>query len=466
MKSYQIPYPKIINDSFTDKIFTDFDILLSKKKKDKFVLSVSGGADSVLLLYLFCRYFKSETKRLTIAHVNHNLRKDSRVDENFVLMLGKKLKIDTHVKKLDLKTISKGDSIESWAREHRYDFLNTIMKKVEAKWIVTGHHGNDQAETILMNISNKTGLFGLGGMKIINNNIIRPLLPYTKVQLMKVIRKYSIPFLEDTTNSNTIYKRNFIRNNVITPWLDRDHDLIESIIETGRNFKDWQEGMLYFVNDFIDNNMIKNKNDDLLIDKNEFNKVPPFVRVCVLQVITNSVGSLRKPQIENIKKFLNKDVIGNKCYEINGFIVLNDRESIMINRKKLKKSVPLELKIGCYHTFDSFVYKISEYNKNVKFSSDCDDELIDLIAIKDKKLVLRYWYSGDRFKPLGMNGTQKISDFLINNKINSFEKDQQTVLTADNQIIWVCGQRIDDSAKVNIHTKNIMRIQRKFKIQG
>ena len=73
-----------------------------------------------------------------------------------------------------------------------------------------------------------------------------------------------------------------------------------------------------------------------------------------------------------------------------------------------------------------------------------------LAAIKNKKLVLRYWSSGDRFKPLGiMNGTQKISDYLINNKINSFEKDEQTVLTANNQIIWVCGHRIDDSVKIN-----------------
>ena len=462
MKNYHIPYPIIINDSFTDKIFTHFNALLRKKKKDKFVLSVSGGADSVLLLYLFCKYFKSETKRLTIAHVNHNLRKDSRIDENFVLMLGRKLNIDTFVKKLDLNTISKGDSTESWARKHRYDFLNTIMKKVEAKWVVTGHHGNDQAETILMNISDKTGLFGLGGMKEINNNIIRPLLPYTKVELMKVIRKYSIPFLEDSTNKDNYYKRNFIRNNVITTWLERDHDLIESIITTGRNFKDWQEGMLYFVNDFIDDNLIKNKNDDLLIDKNAFNKVPLFVRVCVFQVLTNSIGSLRKPQVENIKEFLNKNVIGNKCYEINGFILLNDRESIIINRKKLIKSVPLELKIGCDYNFDSYIYKISEYNKNIKFSSDCDDELIDLTSIKNKKLVLRYWSSGDRFKPLGMNGTQKISDYLINNKINSFEKEQQTVLTADDHIIWVCGQRIDDSVKVNNSTKNIMRITRKL----
>ena len=463
MNINHIPYPEIINDCFTDKIFRHFDILLSKIKKDKFVLSISGGGDSVLLLYLFCKYFEYDTKRLIIAHVNHSLRKNSRIDEDFVLMLGEKLRIKTYIKKLDPNTISKGDSTESWARKQRYDFLSIIMKKAKAKWVVTGHHANDQAETILMNISDKTGLFGLGGMKEINNNIIRPLLPYTKVQLIEVLRKYSIPFLEDPTNRDNYFKRNFLRNNVIALWSERNDDLIESITATGRNFKDWQDGMLYFVNDFIENNLIKNKNNHLLIDKNSFSKLPIFGRVCVLQVLTNSIGSLRRPQIENIKDFLNKEVVGNKCFAINGFVILNDRDSVIINRKKIKKSVPLELKIGNNYNFDNYVYNVRKYSKNVRFSSSSDDELIDLEAIKNKKLILRYWCSGDRFKPLGMNGMQKISDYLINNKINLFQKDQQTVLTADDQIIWVCGQRIDDSVKVNNRTKNILRIRRMLK---
>ena len=463
MKINRIPSPKIINDSFTDKIFRHFDVLLGEIKEHKFVLSVSGGADSVLLLYLFYKYFESDTKRLIIAHVNHSLRKDSSIDENFVLKLGEKLRIKTYIKKLDPKTISKGDSTESWARKQRYDFLRNIMKKAEAKWVVTGHHANDQAETILMNISDKTGLFGLGGMKEINNNIIRPLLPYTKVQLIELLRKYSIPYLEDPTNRDNNFKRNFLRNNVIALWSERNDDLIESITATGRNFKDWQDGMLYFVNDFIENNLIKNKNNHLLIDKNSFSKLPIFGRVCVLQVLTNSIGSLRRPQIENIKDFLNKEVVGNKCFAINGFVILNDRDSVIINRKKIKKSVPLELKIGNNYNFDNYVYNVRKYSKNVRFSSSSDDELIDLEAIKNKKLILRYWCSGDRFKPLGMSGMQKISDYLINNKINLFQKDQQTVLTADDQIIWVCGQRIDDSVKVNNSTKNILRIRRMLK---
>ena len=93
---------------------------------------------------------------------------------------------------------------------------------------------------------------------------------------------------------------------------------------------------------------------------------------------------------------------------------------------------------------------------------DPNDELLDLSVIENKKLVLRFWKTGDRFKPLGMNGTQKLSDLLINNKVNIFKKDYQTVLTADDQIIWVCGYRIDHSVRINSSTKYIIRIKREY----
>jgi tRNA(Ile)-lysidine synthase len=183
-----------------------------------------------------------------------------------------------------------------------------------------------------------------------------------------------------------------------------------------------------------------------------------------LQVLTNSIGSLRKPQIENIKEFLSKEVVGNKCYAIDGFILLNDRNNVIINKKKQKESASIELKIGYTYEFDNYVYKVNQNSENIKISRNRDDELIDLETIKNKKLILRYWSAGDRFKPLGMNGTQKISDYLINNKIDLFKKEHQTVITADNKIIWLCGQRIDDSVKINKSTKNILRISRKLKI--
>ena len=462
MKHNYIPDPKIINDSITDNILSHFDKVLYNKKNDKFLLSVSGGSDSVLLLYLFIKYLKFDKERIIICHVNHHLRNDSDIDESFVSILGSKLNIETHIRHLNPNMMPKGASVESWARKGRYDLLKNIMIETGADWIITAHHANDQAETILMNISEKTGLFGLGGMKEINNNIIRPLLPFSKAYLMNIVKKYSIPYMEDSTNSNNNHKRNFIRNIVIAPWLAKDADLIEAIIKTASNFQDWQNSMLYFVKNFIAKNVFPNRNGSLYINKNELKKLPVLARLCVFQVLTNSIGLLRKSDVENIKRFFHKDIIGNICSTKNDYVLLNDRKHVIVKKKEPKETIQLELKIGEKCNFGGYNYKMNNCVDNIFFSEDPNDELLDLSVIENKKLVLRFWKPGDRFKPLGMNGNQKISDFLINNKVNIFEKDHQTVLTADGLIIWVCGYRIDDSVRISDSSKNIIRIKRKY----
>ena len=462
MKHNYIPDPKIINDSITDNILSHFDKVLYNKKNDKFLLSVSGGSDSVLLLYLFIKYLKGDNERIIISYINHNLRNDSDIDESFVSILGSKLNIETHIRHLNPNMMPKGASVESWARKGRYDLLKNIMIETGADWIITAHHANDQAETILMNISEKTGLFGLGGMKEINNNIIRPLLPFSKAYLMNIVKKYSIPYMEDSTNSNNNHKRNFIRNIVIAPWLAKDADLIEAIIKTASNFQDWQNSMLYFVKNFIAKNVFPNRNGSLYINKNELKKLPVLARLCVFQVLTNSIGLLRKSDVENIKRFFHKDIIGNICSTKNDYVLLNDRKHVIVKKKEPKETIQLELKIGEKCNFGGYNYKMNNCVDNIFFSEDPNDELLDLSVIENKKLVLRLWQPGDKFRPLGMNGNQKISDFLINNKVNIFEKDHQTVLTADGQIIWVCGYRIDDSVRISDSTKNIIRIKRKY----
>ena len=452
----------MIDDGIIDNIFSHFDKVLQSKKNDKFLLSLSGGSDSVLLLYILIKYLKFDKERIIICHVNHHLRNDSDIDESFVSILGSKLNIETHIRHLNPKMIPRGDSVESWARNGRYDLLENIKIETEADWIITAHHANDQAETILMNISEKTGLFGLGGMKEINNNIIRPLLPFSKAYLMNIVKKYSIPYMEDSTNSNNNHKRNFIRNIVIAPWLAKDADLIEAIIKTASNFQDWQNSMLYFVKNFIAKNVFPNRNGSLYINKNELKKLPVLARLCVFQVLTNSIGLLRKSDVENIKRFFHKDIIGNICSTKNDYVLLNDRKHVIVKKKEPKETIQLELKIGEKCNFGGYNYKMNNCVDNIFFSEDPNDELLDLGVIENKKLLLRLWQPGDKFRPLGMNGNQKISDFLINNKVNIFEKDHQTVLTADGQIIWVCGYRIDDSVRISDSTKNIIRIKRKY----
>ena len=142
MKNNYIPDPKMMDDDMIDNIFSHFDKVLQKKKNDKFLLSLSGGSDSVLLLYILIKYLKFDKERIIICHVNHHLRNDSDIDESFVSILGSKLNIETHIRHLNPKMMSRGESVESWARNGRYDLLENIKIETKADWIITAHLAN------------------------------------------------------------------------------------------------------------------------------------------------------------------------------------------------------------------------------------------------------------------------------------------------------------------------------------
>ena len=127
MNKYFIPDPLEIGEQFLDNIFSHFDKVLKNKKNDKFILSVSGGSDSVLLLYILIKYLKFDKERIIICHVNHHLRNDSDIDESFVSILGSKLNIETHIRHLNPKVMPRGKSVESWARNGRYDLLEKYI---------------------------------------------------------------------------------------------------------------------------------------------------------------------------------------------------------------------------------------------------------------------------------------------------------------------------------------------------
>jgi len=459
--SAQLPSP----DVFQEKDFLVFNNCFKNvfkgKENLKILLSVSGGSDSVLLLFLMLRFFERNKDNIKIVHINHNLRNNSIEDQKFVLELGRNLKVDTFIRQLDPSKKTKKESIESWARQGRYRILNELVLETNSDIIVTGHHKNDQVETILKNLSEQTGLYGLGGMKIEYKNIVRPLLSFSKNELNKMIDKYCIPYKDDSSNENINLKRNFIRKQILKPWENHDNEIIQSIATAGSNFQEYQNALLFFINNFISKHISKIKKDYFTISKNEFNKIPLIARVLVFQVLTSSLGRLRKHDFVNIKTFTNSKKIGNIYKSRFGWSLLNDRDQFLL------KISDTDIKINKTRIFEGKKVNLNEYeyifrraNKSLKFSNNPNIELIELDKIKNRNLYLRFWKSGDSFSPLGMVGNQKVSDYLINRKINQFEKWEQVVLVAEEKIIWLCGHRIDSSVKVSNSSKNIIEIKR------
>lgn len=446
----------IQSDQFFSRIQNELNNFNDLNKGDRILLAVSGGLDSMALLFIL-----NETNLfdLNIAHVNHGLRFNSGDDEKFVSKICDKFSLPFYSKQLDPSKMEAGESIEQWARVERYLFLNNTAKISQSRWIMTAHHGNDQAETVLMNLSKKSGIAGLRGIAKQRNNIIRPLLPFRKKELTKFVQKTGIPFREDPTNTDMLMPRNFIRHKVIKPWETEFQDIIMGIHDSAKYFSDWKEALDYLI---YENVLPKVKQSDKRIEipLKHFKSLPKMVKIRLVQILISEKQDelWSKHGIKMLNAFLQKDEIGNQISLKNNWSLLRDRESIIGEKEKLNSQFgALKLVPNQPVEFDKYKYEIYFGNPE-RSDSILNQEQMDWSVLRNLELEIRNWREGDFFQPLGMKGHQKISDFLINEKVDRFAKNSQAVVTANSEIIWVCGKRIADWVKLTKYTKETVNL--------
>ncbi|MBU0528765.1 tRNA lysidine(34) synthetase TilS [bacterium] len=436
------------------------------RPNDKIVVSVSGGMDSMLLLYMLIELQKKWGIELVIGHVNHNIRPNSINDERFVIEQGKKLGIPVMVKQLNCDDKKSGESTEAWARKNRYAQLELIRKEYNFDKIATGHHSNDQIETILQRISEKSGIGGLKGIHKQYNTVIRPLLTISKSEIEKVVNVLQIKYVEDETNSNLDIPRNYFRHQIIPKWEMLYPNLGESIQSICDSAAENQSVIDYFVEelenkivieekDLSSNNIIKK------INVSSFEKLQETVKVLLIKHILGKYP-WRKYQWNEITQILKSAKIG-KVYNFDDFEILKDRQDWIIRHKLKVNLKPIIARLNTAVPCGKLVFNIREVKKYTITDSK-NVEIIDGESIINKKLILRPWREGDVFQPLGMKGKKKISDFLTDEKVNQFDKENQLVLIANNEIIWLCGRRLSETVKINRDTKDYLELSMKTRI--
>ena len=444
-----------IFDQFKDEMTSFNDI----KKGDKIILSVSGGLDSMALLLLMESLNKFE---FIVVHVNHHLRKDSAKDELLVRQICDSLEVIFYSISLNPNEIEKGESVEQWARTKRYEFLNQIMKQTNSNWIMTAHHGNDQVETVLMNLSRQSGIPGLCGIGKRNGHILRPFLGFTKRDLSLFVERTQIPYREDSTNSNLSIPRNFIRHAIIKPWEKNVKNLVNSIKGSVDHISEWKDALDFFIVEMI-LPKVKQSDNEFHIPLNLIETMPILVKIRLVQILLDRTNHQMwsKHQIKILKSFFHKEEIGNEHILPNGWKLLRDRTSIIgKNMRDTTKNVRMELLPNIPVEFNHYRYELLFDNQS-KLESNQNQEWVDWSLLKNQKLEIRSWTDGDSFQPLGMDGHQKISDFLINEKVDRFSKESQVVMTANNEIIWVCGRRLADWVKLTKNTKETATLNRR-----
>ena len=441
----------ILKDPFTNLFKTELFSLRYLKNNDKIIIAVSGGLDSTALLFLL---HSIADYKIIVAHVDHAIREDSLKDKMFVESLCRDLKVQFFSQTLNPHSKPKKNSLEEWAREKRYEYLRNLSLETKSDWIMTGHHCNDNAETILINLSRKAGVSGLSGIPQKNGKIIRPLLSFDKKVLCDFVERVGIPFINDSTNSDISIPRNFIRKKVIKPWESEIPSLVKGIYKSSQLINEWKQSLDQLLIKFIISKLnISNGRIDIPLIV--INDLPNLGKIRLIQLLFDQEKKLwSKHDIKMLAQFMNKISVGTTFKLTNRWSLLHDRgfiiakENIIIDSKHETEITPNKA-----ISFFNMKYHITTNESQAKFSNSKNEELVDWSKFKNKKLQIRIWNQGDVFQPLGMKNKKKISDFLINEKVDNISKKTQSVLTVDGEIAWVCGLRISEWAKITQFTK-------------
>ena len=440
-------------------LLTGFERFIADKnlfqKKDRLLLAVSGGVDSVVL----CDLCKRAGYDFVIAHCNFQLRgKESERDEAFVKGLATKYGVEFYVRHFDTAAIAAAEkkSIETAARDLRYQWFNELLNhqtNKPIKHILTAHHADDNIETVIMNFFRGTGIAGLHGILPKQEKIIRPLLFTRRSEIEQYARHHKLEFVTDSTNASTEYTRNFFRNEII-PLVKKHYPAADSnVLNNIGRLQDAEELYKQSISHHK-KKLIEQKGNEIHIPVLKLLKTEPLATV-LYEIITeygftshqaDDIIALLKSESGKYVRSSTHRIIKNRNWLIITSLINEESQNVLIEQDESK----VEFKNG--------VLQIEQI-QNLKFKIQNNPLFAQLDASEIKfPLLLRKWKQGDYFYPLGMKKKKKLSRFFIDEKLSLIQKENTWVVESGKKIIWVVGMRIDERFKITDSTKSILLI--------
>ncbi len=427
--------------AYMTALIESIECLLGPPKKTKVVAAVSGGMDSMALLFLL-HHMGYDT---TVVHVNYHMRgEDSNEDEHLVKEVSRNYGYPCLI--FDARHLStQNGNFQQNARDFRYEKLEQTRKEVEGDCIVTAHHMDDDMETFLFKFIRNSYLFLPHGMEAENGRIKRPLLSISKSQLKELSEGFGIRWREDASNGTLDYARNRIRNRILPeimeihpfPFSERKKQnqmvsdfLHKKLQEELRPFIAQSEGEITIFNELFA------QNDALLLLQFALKETPFSSRSSEIHQLLNS---------ESGKMLLSKDMVAHK-----------ERRGVVI-RSRLETG---QVEIWCTPPFENEEVKMEvlQYDSNWKAKEN------EVVMNADNLVFPLIWRSvrpGDSMQPLGMSGRKKISDILIEKKVETYAKQKARVLLSNDEIVWCSEYRISEVYKITDLTKQVLVVRLK-----
>ena len=431
---------------------------------DHLLVAVSGGVDSVVL----CELCHQAGFPFTIAHCNFQLRgSESDRDEQLVTGLGKRYSVEVLVKHFETEVFSVENkiSIQEAARELRYQWFSFLIANTSKNdtfsplvsrfsLLLTAHHADDNNETLLMNFFRGTGLHGLTGIPEINGYIRRPLLPFTKEELMDFAREYQLPFAEDSSNLSSKYTRNFFRNELIPAISKVFPQVNQNLQDNISRFRETEKLYQYAVKD-LKKKLCRYKGTEVHIPVKQLLQVN---NKALIYEIIREYGFGEK-QVEELIKLTASDSGKYMDAPGGGFRIIKHRHWLIISATRSLTTSTIAVNV----TDETILFEAGELKLR---SSDHNGQQPPSAATEawlDSRqltypLILRKWKTGDYFYPLGMKKKKKLARFFIDQKLSKTAKENVWVLESNKRIAWVIGLRIDDRFKLSASTHTVLKL--------
>lgn len=438
------------------------------EERNKIIAAVSGGADSIVLLDLLAREQEALGLTIVVAHFNHQLRgAESDGDEQFVIQRARHYGFELYVERantgeyaLHLKL-----GIQDAARRLRYDFLDKLLVSSGFDKIATAHNADDNAETILLNLFRGAGVQGLSGIPVYREDrkIIRPLLFAQREEIEQYTQAEQLAFRTDSSNSKDYYTRNFVRHNILPPVKKEvNPNLIPTLNRTADLFRELEAFLTYTARQNFELLISKKAEDELHLSIPRLRSSPALLQQYMIMLAADQFAH-RRLDYDQVNAILDltDGLTGSWVAISREYLVFRDRESLVFRKTDPVNDFKVTVQPNHRYDFERFHFASELVDpKNVRLGAEANAEYVDADALKASELVLRSWSDGDSFVPLGMKARKKISDFFVDAKIPIYEKHSIPILeTKDGQVIWVCGQRIDDRFKITEDTKRVMRLE-------
>ena len=414
----------------------------------KILVACSGGLDSIVLLHLLQKIGLT----LGVAHCNFKLRgAHSDADLSFVETIAANLGVPVFTTVFDTKTYAKtqGVSTQVAARELRYEWFYSTARANGYDRIATGHHADDDLETFFINLSRVTGLRGLTGIASNTEQLIRPLLPFSRAQIMQFAKKEELFWREDSSNSTRDYLRNKLRLDVIPAFKGVNKTVLQNFQQTQQHLKESQALLEDYIT-LVTKLVVSQTDAGYEIDIKQLQALPN-TNTLLFELLYpygftdfKAIASILESEVG--KKVLSKQYVLHKD---RNHLVLTTKEQVVdsrvycIDAKQQSCTIPIKLNF-------TKVTQVGELEPHSLY--------VDAAKLR-YPLKVRAWRLDDVFHPFGMKGKKKLTKFFKDEKLSLLSKNSVWVLESGDEIVWVIGLRPDDRYKVTSATKEVLKIQ-------